>query len=222
MKVLAIAAHPDDETLGCGGTLLKHRKAGDELYWLVVTRAQTPEWPEETLKRKADEVRQVGEAYGAERVFELGLPTTKLDAMPQVELINNIRTVVDEVKPGIVFVTHEGDVHGDHRAVFGATMSVLKPFYMAQLGVHRVLSYETLSSTDAAPNTPGRTFLPTVFSDITDYCDQKLEIMSLYQTEIHPDPMPRGPSAIRAQARYRGAAIGVEYAEAFTLIRELV
>jgi LmbE family N-acetylglucosaminyl deacetylase len=93
---------------------------------------------------------------------------------------------------------------------------------MAQLGVHRVLTYETLSSTDAAPNTPGRSFLPTVFSDITSFCDQKLEIMSIYQTEIHPDPLPRGPSAIRAQARYRGAAIGVEYAEAFTLIRELV
>ncbi len=222
MRVLAIAAHPDDETLGCGGTLLKHRKAGDELYWLVVTRAHTPEWPEETLKRKADEVQKVGEAYGAERVFELGLPTTRLDTMPQVELINHIRTVVDEVKPGIVFVTHEGDVHSDHRAVFVAVMAVLKPFYMAQLGVHRVLSYETLSSTDASPNTPGQTFLPTVFSDISAYCEEKLEIMSLYKSEIHPDPLPRGPSAIRAQARYRGAAIGVEYAEAFTLIRELV
>ena len=222
MRVLAIAAHPDDETLGCGGTLLKHRNAGDELYWLIVTRGLASEWPADSLKRKAAEVRQVGEAYGAERIFELGFAATRLDTVPQVELINKIRTVVNEVKPGIVYVTHGGDVHSDHRAVFGATMSVLKPFYMAQLGVRRILSYETLSSTEAAPNAPDQAFLPNVFSDISSFGDHKIEIMSMYQTEIHPDPMPRGPSAIRAQARYRGAAIGVEYAEAFTLLRELV
>jgi len=222
MKVLAIAAHPDDETLGCGGTLLKHRAAGDQIYWLIVTKAYEPEWTAAVLKQKSEEIREVTQAYGVEQCFELGFPTTLLDTVPQVELIGKIRDAISQVKPDLVYVTHEGDVHTDHRTVFSATMSVLKPFYMAELGVRRVLSYETLSSTEAAPGTPERAFVPNVFSDITTYSDRKLEIMNLYKSEIQSDLMPRSESAVRAQARYRGAAIGVEYAEAFKLIRELV
>lgn len=164
----------------------------------------------------------MAKAYGAEKYFELGFHTGRLDVVPQAELIDKIRSTISEVKPHAVYITHEGDVHSDHRAVFSATMSVLKPFYMAEFGVSKVLSYETISSTEAAPGGPDRAFVPNVFSDITPYTDRKLEIMGLYESEVQPDPMPRGPSAIRAQARYRGAAIGVEYAEAFKLVRELV
>ena len=222
MRVLAIAAHPDDETLGCGGSLLKHCEAGDQIYWLVVTKAHEPEWSASELERKSEEIHQVSEAYGVKKCFELGFPTMALDIVPLSELIDKIRSAIDEVKPHVVYITHEGDVHSDHRIVFSATMSVLKPFYMARLGVSRILSYETISSTEAAPGAPERAFVPNVFSDITPYTDRKLEIMGLYESEIQPDPKPRGPSAIRAQARYRGAAIGVEYAEAFRLVRELV
>ena len=100
-------------------------------------------------------------------------------------------------------------------------MSVLKPFYMKRRGVRRVLSYETLSSTDAAPAGAGRMFLPNVFSDISEHVDEKVAIMGMYETEIHAEPMPRSPSAIRALARFRGSTISTEYAEAFALVREL-
>jgi LmbE family N-acetylglucosaminyl deacetylase len=100
-------------------------------------------------------------------------------------------------------------------------MSVLKPFYMQRRGVRRVLGYETLSSTDAAPPRSDRAFVPNVFSDITPYIDRKLEVMALYATEVQPEPMPRSASAIRALARFRGSTISAEYAEAFTLIREV-
>ncbi len=142
--------------------------------------------------------------------------------MPQSDLIAAIRDVITPIKPQVVYLVHSGDIHTDHHATFLATMSVLKPFYMTQLGVRRVLSYETLSSTEATPPHPARAFVPDVYSDITPYIDRKIEIMGLYESEAQPELMPRGPSAIRALARYRGATIGVEYAEAFKLIREIM
>jgi LmbE family N-acetylglucosaminyl deacetylase len=113
-------------------------------------------------------------------------------------------------------------VHTDHQTIFTATMSVLKPCYMAGLGVRRVLCYETLSSTEAAPPQLTRAFVPGVFCDITPYLERKIEILGFYETEAQADPLPRGQSAIRALARYRGATIGVQYAEAFMLVRELM
>jgi hypothetical protein len=100
-------------------------------------------------------------------------------------------------------------------------MSVLKPFHLNKLGVRRVLSYETLSSTDAMPPLMARSFVPNVFCDITPYIERKLEIMSLYPTEVQPYPLPRALESIRALARLRGSTVGVEYAESFMLLREV-
>lgn len=218
MQVLIISAHPDDETVGCGGTILKHRAGGDSLFWLIITQAYEPNWPAETIQRKADEVAAVTQAYQFEKIYKLGLHTTRLDTLPQVEIMMGVREVVSEVKPDWVYLVNRSDVHSDHRVVFEATMAVFKPFFK---GLTRILCYECLSSTDAAPALPEHAFIPNVFSDITPYIDRKIEIMKLYKTESQPDPLPRGPSAIRALARYRGATIGVEYAEAFVLIREI-
>ncbi len=222
MRVLAISAHPDDETLGCGGTLLKHKANGDEIYWMIATQSHEPQWSAECIERKAVEVDRVAEAYGIKQCFRLGLPTVRLDTIPQNDLIEHIREVISEAKPEVVYLVHCGDVHTDHQAVFTATMAVLKPFYMARFGVRRVLSYEVLSSTDAAPPHPNAAFTPNVFSDITPHIEGKLEIMAIFETEIQPDPMPRSLSGIRALARYRGATIGTEYAEAFMLVRETI
>ena len=221
MKVLIISAHPDDETLGCGGTLLKHKAGGDALFWIIATQPHGSRWSTEIIKRKGQEIDQVSEAYGIKKYFKLGFPAAQLDKVPRGDLIKEIRAALSKVKPEVVYLVYRGDVHTDHQAVFSAAASVLKPFYMSQLGVHRILCYETLSSTDAAPPLPGRTFAPNVFTDITRYIERKIKIMKLYQTEIQKDPLPRGPSAIRALARYRGATMGVGYAEAFMLIREL-
>jgi len=219
MNVLAIAAHPDDETLGCGGSLLKHRDAGDRIFWLIATVCHEPQWSAAAIERKAAEVERVAEAYSAAKVFRLGLPNARLDTVAVDDIMGPIGRVVEEVAPEIVYLLHAGDVHTDHQAVFTAAMSVLKPFHMARLRVRRILSYETLSSTDAAP--PRWAFVPNVYSDITSYIERKIEVMAMYETEVQPDPMPRSPSAIRAVARYRGAAVNAGYAEAFTLLREL-
>lgn len=221
-KILAISVHPDDETLGCGGTLLKHRDAGDELFWVIATVAFEPQWSAETIAKRAAEVECVAQAYGAQEFFKLGLPTTRLDEIPLGTMMESIRGIIAKVRPDTVYLVHEHDVHTDHGVIFRATMSVLKAFYMKKLGVQRVLSYETLSSTEAAAPHFTRAFVPTVFSDITPYIERKIEIMAMYESEVQPDPLPRGPSAIRALARYRGATVGVEAAEAFLLLREVL
>lgn len=220
MNVLAVSAHPDDETLGCGGTLLKHRAAGDSLYWVIATVCHEPQWSAELICRKAREVERVAAAYDAQ-VFKLGFLNARLDTVATGELMRPIERIVDEVRPETVYLLHGGDIHTDHFALFTAAMSVLKPFYMKRRGISRVLGYETLSSTDAAPARGERMFMPNVFSDITPYMDAKLDVMRLYETEIQAEPMPRSPSAIRALARVHGATICTEYAEAFALIREL-
>ena len=221
MRVLAISVHPDDETLGCGGTLLKHKASGESLYWMIVTQVHQPRWSREISERKAAEVQKVSDAYGMEQYFKLGFPTARLDKVSQADLIDRMQDVISDVKPEIVYLVHRGDVHTDHHAVFTATMSVLKPFHMARLEVRQVLCYETLSSTNAGASSFNQAFTPNVYSDITPYIQHKTEIMAMYETEAQSDPLPRGTSSIRALARYRGATISVEYAEAFMLIHQI-
>jgi LmbE family N-acetylglucosaminyl deacetylase len=220
MRVTVISPHPDDETLGCGGTLLKHKAAGDQLSWIIVTSAYSPNWDETLLSKKDREIAEVAIAYGFEKVVRLGLPTMQLDSLKLGDVIGSIGDAVKQTKPAQLYLNHSGDVHSDHRIVFDATMSALKSFN-SKLGVNRLLSYETLSSTEAAPAHSSRVFLPNVFSNVTPFIDRKLEIMSLYETELQPFPLPRAPESIRALARFRGATMGLEYAEAFMLIREL-
>jgi LmbE family N-acetylglucosaminyl deacetylase len=221
MRILVIAPHPDDETLGCGGSLLKHKANGDSLSWLVATRGHEPQWSAELLEQKEREISAVAAAYSFDNTFRLNFPTIKLDKIPVEELIAGIRDAVTDFKPDCVYLNHAGDVHSDHRVLFEATMSVLKPFYSSKHGVKRVLSYEVFSSTDAAPANPARAFLPNVFIDVTEFLEKKLEIMGLYESELQASPLPRALDSLRALARVRGATIGVEYAEAFMLVREV-
>jgi LmbE family N-acetylglucosaminyl deacetylase len=222
MKILVISVHPDDETAGCAGTLLDHHTRGDDLYWLILTKAHSPHWSTDVIQAKEAEVQAVAKAYGIERCFWPGLPSTLLDTIPLNDIIEPIRAALETVHPQVVYTVHHGDIHTDHSVAFQAVTIVLKPFYMRKFSVQRLLSFETLSSTEAAPPLPERTFVPNVFKDITPHIGRKIEIMQLYQTELQPDPLPRGPSAVKALARYRGAAIGAEYAEAFMLIREVI
>ena len=221
MRILVIAPHPDDETLGCGGSLLKHKSNGDSLSWLVATRGHEPQWSADLLDRKEKEIASVTAAYGFDQTIRLNFPTIRLDTIPLDEFIAAIRNAISDCKPELVYLNHFGDVHSDHRIVFEATMSVLKPFYSDKHGVKRVLSYEVVSSTDAAPLNPARAFVPNVFTDVTDFLEKKLEIMALYESELQPSPLPRALDNLRALARLRGATIGVEFAEAFMLVREV-
>lgn len=222
MKALAIAAHPDDETLGCGGTLLGHVASGDTVHWLLVTAAHGPIFSEAQIQQQAAQVAAVAREYPFASLDWLKFPATTLESLPLNELVTALREVLVRVRPEVVYMPHRSDVHSDHRVVYQAVQAVLKSFYQRSLGVRRMLACEVLSETDAAPATPENAFLPNVYVDVSRSFDRKLDLMKMYKTELQRYPLPREPSAITALARFRGASVGVKYAEAFMLVRELL
>ncbi len=151
-----------------------------------------------------------------------GYDTCRLGEQPISDLMKTLRYYLENTRPEWVFLSHHADVHSDHRIVFDAMSALLKPVGMRAYGVKRVLACETISETEAAMPLVCNAFLPTVYVDITSTIEHKMRIMELYETELQPEPNPRSLSAIRALARYRGASVGVEYAEALALLRELI
>ncbi len=218
--VLAVATHPDDETLGCGGTLFKHRSQGDKIYWLIVTgmREENGFRPNEIARREM-EISKVSKAYGFDRVFNLNLPTTKLDKLSKQVLVTKISGVIGKVKPDIVYVPFRSDVHSDHRMVFDAVYSCTKSFRYPF--IKKVMMMEVLSETEFAPSLDECSFSPNYFVDITRYMDKKLAVMNIYKGELRNHPFPRSVKSIKALATFRGSAAGCKYAESFSLLRAI-
>jgi N-acetylglucosamine malate deacetylase 1 len=221
-RVMVVAVHPDDETLGCGGTLLRHAAAGDSLHWLLLTAAHEPLYAAAEVAGQAAEVSVVERAYPFTSLDWLRLPTTRLETIPLGELVARIREVVARVRPAVLFVPNRSDAHSDHRVAFQATLAVVKSFTMAPLGVRRVLACEVPSETEAGPPLAENAFVPNVLVDVGATLERKLEILAHYRSQVQAEPGPRSLSAVRALARWRGASGGLQDAEAFTLIRELV
>lgn len=215
-KVLFVAVHPDDETLGCGGTILKHKVNGDEIFWLILTSPIG--YSDEFIEKRTNLVKEISKEYSFDGHIVLGHPTQMLHNIDLRELIQSIDEVISDIKPNIIYTMFNNDVHSDHRvafeAVYSCTKSFRKPF------IEKVYMFEALSETEFAPSIPANTFVPNVYVDITDYMDKKLEIMSMYDTELMNPPYPRSLSSIEALARYRGTRAGVMYAEAFMLLYE--
>jgi LmbE family N-acetylglucosaminyl deacetylase len=218
-KVLIIAVHPDDETLGCGGTILKHKENGDQIYWLILTQANKniTKYPG-IVNIQANYVNQVAQEYKFDDWRHLSFLTTTLDEYPLIDIIKEISKYINEMKPNIIYYHHFADVHSDHRVASEAITSCTKNFRYPF--IEKILLFETLSETEFAPSIRNNAFVPNVFSDITPFMEKKLQIMQLFTTEQMPEPLPRAISTIRALGRYRGSRIGVEYAEAFTLLFE--
>ncbi len=220
-KILIISVHPDDETLGCGGTLLKHKDNGDEINWLILTKANNIFISTPNIEQiQADFVKEVSIKYGFKNTFHLSFLEIELDKYPLEEIIREISNYINQIKPSIIYFNHYNDVHSDHRIAFDAIYSCTKSFRYPF--ITKILMYETLSETEFAPALPCASFIPNVYVDITDYLDQKIEIMKLYETELMEEPYPRSISSIEALARFRGSRAGVKYAEAFMLLYEKI
>lgn len=219
-KVLVMAVHPDDETLGCGGTLLKHKAVGDRLFWLIATDAVKELGPDSAvIKKRAKEIVGVAKAYGFRGVFKLHLPAKGVDTVPVEKLVEKISAVIWDVKPDIVYLPFNGDVHSDHRYFFQTAYSCLKTFRNSS--IKTILMMETISETEFAPSLKENVFIPNYFVDISDYLDAKLKIMSIYRGEICKHPFPRSKKNIKALAIFRGATAGSEFAESFMLLKEI-
>jgi len=217
-KVIIISAHPDDETLGAGGTILKHKENGDEVHWLIVTNIFESEgFSNERVLSRKQEIEEVSKLYSFNKVYNLGYPTMKLNDTILFELVNKISHIFQELEPEIIYVMNRSDAHSDHRIVFDAVMSCTKSFRYPF--IKKVLMYECLSETEFAPILPERVFQPNYFVDISDFLNKKIEIMKIYDSELGEHPFPRSIKNIEALALYRGATAGVNYAEAFQLIK---
>jgi len=221
MKILVISSHPDDETLGCGGTILKHKDVGDKIYWLIVTNIDIKDgWDKDTVEKRQKEIKRVAEMYGFEKIFKLDYPAAKLDVIPIQKIIESISKVIFEIKPEIIYLPNRSDAHTDHQITFKTAYSCTKNFRYPF--IRKILMYETLSETEFAPALPENTFIPNVFVDITKYFEKKLEIFKIYKSEVMEEPLPRSLGSIKALTKYRGSQIGVEYAEGFMLVREII
>ncbi len=219
-SVMVIAPHPDDETLGCGGTLLKHIHAGDRVHWVIFTSVTTEQgFSEERVRSRSDEIDRVALAYGFANVHRLGFPTMTLDTIPKSNLVGALGAVVKAVGAEILYVPYRNDAHSDHAAVFDAAASCAKTFRYPS--VKSVRAYETLSETEFGirPDDPG--FRPNLFIDISEFLGRKLEIMNIFASELGAFPFPRSEVTLRAQANLRGSQSGVLAAEAFMLLKEI-
>jgi N-acetylglucosamine malate deacetylase 1 len=220
VKTLVIAPHPDDELLGCGGTLLRRNSEGATLGWLIMTEiSEEYGWSSERVCERKNEIEQVRKGLGVqpEHLFQLSFPTTKLDTFPMGELIDKVSEVFQSFQPEEVFIPHQGDVHSDHRITFEAVSACTKWFRYPS--VKRVLAYETLSETEFSLDS-SKVFQPNVFVDISSYLERKLELLRIYGSELGEFPFPRSETAVRALAEFRGATSGFEYAEGFQLLLE--
>ena len=220
-RVLVVAVHPDDETLGCGGTLLKHKSNNDEIHWLIVTDIKELEgFDKSTIEKRKNEIDTVKRLFNFDSVSKLGLSTAKIDEYSMSSLIEMISSVINKVKPHIIYLPFKGDIHSDHKHVFNAAYSCTKSFRYPF--IKKIYMMETLSETEFSLSTKDESFIPNVFVDISDYMDKKIEAMKIYKSEIGNHPFPRSEKNIRALATFRGATSSCDYAESFMLIKEIL
>jgi len=216
-KVLIIAVHPDDETLGCGGTLLKSKANGDEIHWLICT---TIDKDHSYYEIRENEIEEVANLYNFDSVHNLQLKTMQVDEYSVSELMNKISQIIKKVQPSIIYLPFKGDVHSDHRKIFEASYSCTKSFRYPY--VKKIYMMETLSETEFAPSTKEDSFIPNVFVDVSEFFEKKIEIMKVFKTEIAEYPFPRSERNLRALATLRGATCGCGYAESFMLLKEIL
>jgi LmbE family N-acetylglucosaminyl deacetylase len=217
VNVLVVSPHADDETLGAGGTILRHVAAGDRVCWLNCTEVRREYgYDAEFVKRRSAEVRRVVDLYGLDRSIELGLRPAHLDEVPIADLVQQIAAVFNGVEPHVLILPSPDDAHSDHRRVFEAAHAAAKSFRAPWL--RRVMTMEILSETDFSASR--ERWAPNYFVDISAQLERKIEVVRAYEGELGEHPFPRSEEAIRAQALLRGAAAGMRSAEAFAIVKE--
>ena len=217
-KILVIAPHPDDETLGCGGSLYRHQNEGDELNWLICTDISKEfGWSKSKVESRKIELKKVAASYQFKNVHNLRIPTTRVETVPISDLTTALGEFVKKVTPKIIYIPFINDAHTDHQVIGNAIQSLIKWFRYPS--VKKVLMYETLSETDFN-FLGGKAFRPNVFIDISEYLNTKIETMKIYKSELGVHPFPRSEKSVLALATLRGSQSGYESAEAFELVME--
>jgi len=215
IKVLVVAAHPDDEVLGCGATIAKHTQNGDEVQIVFLSDGFS--------SRKNGEKRnnlaiQSSKVFSCKKPIFLNLPDNRLDTTPFLEIVQKIEGVISDFQPRIVYTHHIGDLNIDHQIANKSVMTACRP--QPGFCVKEIYAFEVLSSTEW--NSPGvDIFSPNVYIDITEYIHIKKQVLDIYSEEMRQPPHSRSiDNALRLNS-LRGNSIGVDYVEAFMLLRAI-
>lgn len=247
--ILVLAIHPDDETLGAGGALLRYKAEGQRTHWLIVTsiyyrdqggrpvtinhKGQTtllpegcslplnaPLFNEKIVEQRAHEIQSVLQEYNFDSITELFIPTATVADQNEIYLITSASKEVDRIRPNTVYMPFYNDIHGDHKAAFSTLYSCVKSFRYPF--IKNVYMMETISETEYALPIPGFQFTPNRFVCIDEWFEKKISICRIFASEMSRHPMPRSEECIRAQALLRGSFAQCRYAEAFMVVREIV
>jgi LmbE family N-acetylglucosaminyl deacetylase len=217
-RVLVIAAHPDDEVLGCGGTIARHADAGDSVDILLVADGVSarPDAPQ-TASERRDCARLAAKTLGAREPGFLDVPDNRLDGVELLDLVQAIERLISRLEPELVYTHHGGDLNIDHRVVHQAVVTALRP--LPGRRCKGILAFEVLSSTEWASDAIGHGFRPNHFVDVSATIERKMDALRCYQAEMRPFPHSRSCEAVRALATLRGASAGLVAAEAFSIVR---
>jgi LmbE family N-acetylglucosaminyl deacetylase len=223
MRSLVVAAHPDDEVLGCGGTIARLASQGEDVHILIVAEGATSRAGHRSeanpvlVSDLADAARDAGALLGAKQVRLLGFPDNQLDTVPLLEIVKRIETVIEDVAPSTVYCHHGGDLNIDHQVVFRAVLTATRPVPAST--VRAVYAFEVASSTEWAFQRLSPVFRADTFFDVSAVLDTKLRALERYEGEVRRFPHPRSREAVEAIARRWGSVAGVRAAEAFETVR---
>ena len=224
MKYLIIAAHPDDEVLGCGGSMAKWSKTGSEVHILILAEGVSArDMHRNRESRKADfshlaqAAQKAGDILGIASVKLLSYPDNRMDSLDLLDVVKSVEEHIDKIKPEVVVTHHSSDLNIDHQVIHEAVMGACRP--QPEQTVKRILSFEVVSSTEWQSSTFGNSFAPNWFEDVSETLELKIKALEAYESEMREWPHVRSIKAVEHLARWRGASVGCEAAEAFILVR---
>lgn len=212
-RILVVAAHPDDEILGCGGTIRKFIKSGCEVITAIVAKGRPSE-----QRRITKFAKLANTQLGIKKLIFLNYPNLKLETYPLHTIVEKLARIIETYEPEVVLTHHAGDINRDHQITAQAVLTAVRP----QPGKtpSEILFFETVSSTEWGANNSDA-FRPNFFVDITDTIDEKMKALAHYDAEMRPPPHPRSYEGLRHLAGVRGMSIGVHYGEAFEIVRRI-
>jgi len=223
-KILVVAAHPDDEVLGCGGTIAKNAENSDVFVTIlgegISSRYEKREQAEKTeLQELQEQSQNACKILGAKEVLFFSLPDNRFDKIEFLEIVKKVEQALEKFKPDIIYTHHFGDLNIDHRLTFQAVLTACRP--TEKILVREIYSFEILSSTEWSQEKIEKPFIPNVYEDISLTIEKKIKALHEYKSEIKEFPHPRSLQGIEVLAQKRGMEAGLEYAEAFELIRHI-
>ncbi len=214
-SVLVIAAHPDDEILGCGGTVALHTSAGDRVTALLACEGESLRYGSEGVGQRANTFAAAGK-LGVADVRLLNFPDQRLDTVTLTDLITPIENAVEELQPAVVYCQWGGDINRDHQILFDATLVATRPTVPC---IEAVYAFDTASSTEWGYP---RNFVPDTWMDITSTIERKLSAMACYESELRGFPHPRSLEALRHRAAAWGSQCCMHFAEVFMTVRRTI